>query len=187
MSGSRGSGTELATQLGEALEPVVAHAGLFLEDVAVVGSPARRVVRVTVDLADGPGGVGSDLLSDVSHAVSAKLDELEHLIDGAYLLEVSTPGVSRPLTQARHFRRAQARLVTLSTAEGEIVGRLTSATADDVTLVVGEGTKAQRTEVIPLASISQGRVEVELNRVADLPQPDDAAPGADDDADDDDN
>src|SRR5699024_10468537 len=104
----------LDAQVEELLEPVVAGAGLHLEGVQVSGASRRRLVRVTVDLPDGPGGVGSDLLAEVSRAVSSRLDEAEDLLAGSYLLEVSTPGVSRPLQTARHFRRAQGRLVTRS-------------------------------------------------------------------------
>src|SRR5690606_18307302 len=98
---------DLAARLREVLDPVVAASDLYLEGVEVTGPARRRLVRVTVDLPDGPGGVGSDRLGDVSHAVSEALDGVHDALEGSYLLEVTTPGVSRPLTEARHFRRAE--------------------------------------------------------------------------------
>ncbi|TDE88300.1 ribosome maturation factor RimP [Occultella glacieicola] len=165
MSRSQGPGADVGALLFEALEPVVAGGGLFLEDVSVVGSSARRVVQVTVDLADGPGGVGSDLLADVSRAVSARLDEVEDLIDGTYLLEVSTPGVSRPLTEPRHFRRAVGRLVTLTTSGGTLAGRIRAVEADGIVLEPGEDRPEAVT--VPLTDVVRGTVEVDFRRVDD--------------------
>lgn len=160
-------GSELQAHLHEVLAPVVTGSGLFLEGVEVSGPARKRLVRVTVDLADGPGGVGSDQLGDVSKAVSAALDEHDDALEGAYLLEVTTPGVSRPLTDARHFRRAVGRLVTIQTTDGEVVGRVTAVDADDVHLLQEQRKGAPTERAVPLASITRGRVEIELRRAED--------------------
>src|SRR5690625_1686792 len=97
--------SDIATALLEALSPVVAAHELYLESVDLTGPPNRATLRVVVDLRDGPGGVSSDALDEVSRAVSARLDEIEEVPGGSYVLEVTTPGVSRPLTEPRHFRR----------------------------------------------------------------------------------
>lgn len=160
-------GSDLQAQLQEVLAPVVTGNGLFLEAVEVSGPARKRLVRVTVDLPDGPGGVSSDQLGDISKAVSAALDEVDDALEGAYLLEVTTPGVSRPLTEARHFRRAVGRLVTVQTDEGEVTGRVTSVDADEVHLTQ-EQRKGAPTEVaVPLRGITSGRVQVELRRAED--------------------
>lgn len=145
------------TQVRALLEDVVAASGLVLEDVGIRSAGGRRLVRVTVDLPDGPGGVGSDALAQVSRAVSAALDDADP-VSGPYLLEVSTPGTDRPLTQPRHYRRAVGRLVDLRTTTGErLHGRLAGADADAVVLNVRHGERR-----VPFADLAEGRVRVEL-------------------------
>jgi ribosome maturation factor RimP len=122
---------------------------------------------VTVDLPDGPGGVGSDQLGEVSHQVSSALDDVDDVLEGAYLLEVSTPGVSRPLTEARHFRRAQGRLVTVQTSDGAVTGRVLDVDADALRLELQDRRRGTTTRTVPLAGISAGHVEVELRRSSD--------------------
>lgn len=159
--------SDLQAQLHEVLAPVVSSGGLFLEGVEVSGPARKRLVRVTVDLPDGPGGVSSDQLGDVSKAVSTALDDVDDALEGAYLLEVTTPGVSRPLTDARHFRRATGRLVTVQTTDGEATGRVIAVDADAVHLAVEQRKGAPTERAVPLASITRGRVEVELRRTED--------------------
>ncbi|WP_147916524.1 ribosome maturation factor RimP [Ruania zhangjianzhongii] len=152
----------LSAQVEEILEPVVDTAGLYLEGVRVSGASSRRLVRVTVDLPDGPGGVSSDQLADVSRAVSGRLDDAEDLLTGSYLLEVSTPGVSRRLENARHFRRAQGRLVTITTKSGTSSGRVREVTESEVVLAQESGSVS-----VPLSEVVRGRIDVELKPVDD--------------------
>ncbi len=157
-------GSELADQLRGTLEKVVGDAGLFLEGIEVSGPARKRVVKVVIDLPDGPGGVDSDTLGRVSHAVSEALDDVDDALEGAYLLEVTTPGVSRPLTEARHFRRAQGRLVTIRTGGGEVSGRVAAVDADAVHLVEERRKGGPLEHAVPLRTITSGRIEVELRR-----------------------
>lgn len=124
-------GTKSSERLREILEPAVSATGLMLEEVAESQAGRRTVVLVTVDLPDGPGGVTSDQMSAATRAVSEALDAADP-IPGPYTLEVSTPGVDRPLTTPRHFRRALGRLVEIGTAGGMRKGRLEDVTAEDV-------------------------------------------------------
>lgn len=160
-------GSDIAARLHEVLAPVVAGSGLYLEHVDVSGPARKRLVRVTVDLPDGPGGVDSDQIGEVSRVVSDALDEVDDALEGAYLLEVSTPGVARPLTEARHFRRAQGRLVTVATAEGNLTGRVVTVEGDVVQLDDESGKGGPKRHEVPLASITKGRIEVELRRAAE--------------------
>ncbi|ACQ80742.1 protein of unknown function DUF150 [Beutenbergia cavernae DSM 12333] len=153
--------TALLGRLRDLLEPVAAGCGLHLEDVAVSPAGRRRRVRVTLDLADGPGALGSNDLADASRAVSAALDDAD-VVTGPYVLEVSTPGTDRPLTQPRHFRRAQGRLVTLTLAAGtHVSGRLLSADDDGIHV----RTDAGATTTFAYADVATGRVEVELRHL----------------------
>ncbi|GAA1872583.1 ribosome maturation factor RimP [Myceligenerans crystallogenes] len=161
-------------------EPVAGDHGLYLEEVRVTRAGNRSVVRITLDLPeDRVGSLDSDTLGEASRAISAALDDAD-AVAGAYTLEISTPGVSRPLTTARHFRRARTRLVTLALADGGTAsGRLTDvrgtgATGDDdaVVLVLDDARE------IPLGSVARGSVEVELKRADDAAFDDDDAADA---------
>lgn len=139
------------------LSPVVAATGHDLEDLAVTPAGRRRVVRMVVDK---DGGTSLDDVAEVSRAVSDALDDIDvrepALLGGAYVLEVSSPGVERPLTQARHWQRNVGRLVTAHLSDGTTTtGRLALVDASQV--VVGE-------RRIPLAAVVRGQVQVEFSR-----------------------
>lgn len=112
-------------RLVAALAPVVSGAGYDLEDVELSGPGRRTVVRLVIDR---DGGFGLDDVADLSRDVSAMLDDQDDLLPGAYLLEVSSPGVDRPLTLPRHWRRNVDRLVVVRLTGGEsLTGRIQSA------------------------------------------------------------
>ena len=102
----------------EAAEQVATGAGFDLEDFAVVAAGRRRIVRVVVD---SDAGLGLDAAADLSRLLSARFDELDEAAGGtapAYTLEVTSPGLGRPLTEPRHFRRAGGRLLSVTLADG---------------------------------------------------------------------
>lgn len=151
-----------ADEVRRVVGPVVEAAGLHLEDVTASQAGNRSVVRITVDLhEDALGSLDSDTLGEVSRGISAALDG-DDVVGGAYTLEISTPGTSRPLTELRHFKRARTRLVTLRLTDGRTVeGRLleVEGAGEDAELVLDDGTR------VPVGSVAKGRVEVELRRL----------------------
>ncbi|WP_308121937.1 ribosome maturation factor RimP [Actinotalea ferrariae] len=149
----------------EAVEPAVTAAGLHLEDVAVAPAGRRTVVRVVLDLdEDAVGSLDLDTVGEVSRTISAALDAADP-VRGEYVLEVSSPGTDRPLTELRHFRRARTRLVRLALHDGStLTGRLVEAEPDRYVLDPTPDGVAERTAVEP-ARVARGRVEVELNRL----------------------
>ncbi|MEV0403671.1 ribosome maturation factor RimP [Actinoallomurus sp. NPDC050550] len=168
-AGRSGSGHETRAALMRLLEPVIAGAGFDLEDVIVTPAGKRRQVRVIVD---ADGGVSLDGVADVSQEISHVLDESDAMGSGSYVLEVTSPGVDRPLTQPRHWRRAAGRLVRATLTEGgEITGRVTSA--DDTAVVLDSDGREHR---LGYAELTRGRVQVEFNRRGD----DDGAAGDED-------
>ncbi|MBT2213816.1 ribosome maturation factor RimP [Actinomadura sp. NEAU-AAG7] len=116
------------------LAPAVAEAGFDLEEVDVRPAGRRRLVKVVVD---GDDGVGLDDIALISEAASALLDASEVMGASPYVLEVTSPGVDRPLTEPRHWRRAVGRLVAVPLAEGgEIEGRVVAADEEAVEIDV---------------------------------------------------
>jgi len=143
-------------QLVAALAPVVSNAGYDLEDLEIAGVGRRTVLRVVVDR---DGGFGLDDVADLSRDVSAVLDD-DDVLPGSYVLEVSSPGVDRPLTLPRHWRRNVDRLVLVQLTEGDAVtGRVVSASETAAVLDVDGETRD-----IPYAEITSAKVQVELRR-----------------------
>lgn len=128
----------LARSLTDLLAPVVADTGLHLEGVETTRAGKYSVVRVFVDLDDGPGDLDLDALGPVTAAVSQALDVADP-VKGRYTLEVSTPGAERELTTLRHFRRAVGHSVRVRTADEELIGVVTAADDDSLTDERGGG------------------------------------------------
>lgn len=147
-------------RIAELLRPVLAEAGLDLEAVEVTPAGRRRLLRVVVDSDDG---VDLDIVGTVSQEVSAALDAADAMGKAPYVLEVTSPGVDRPLTLPRHWRRSRGRLVQAPlTGGGEVVGRVRDADDTGVTLEV-DG----RDRVYEYSDLGRGKVQVEFRREAD--------------------
>ncbi|MGF1648743.1 MAG: ribosome maturation factor RimP [Kineosporiaceae bacterium] len=158
----------VADRLARLLDPVVAEAGLVVEGVTVSSAGRRRVVRVVVDLpVDRLGSADLDSVADASRRVGRALDGLDgtaeagELLGAApYALEVSTPGVDRPLTERRHWLRARTRSVRVHRTDGSVAsGRLVAV--DDDGVVLDEAGAERRTA---WSEVARGRVEVEFRR-----------------------
>jgi ribosome maturation factor RimP len=146
---------EARHELVELLAPVVESNGYDFEDVSVAQAGRRRLVRVIVD---ADGGVDLDGVARVSRAVSDVLDDRAGF-DGPYVLEVSSPGVDRPLREPRHWRRAVGRLVKVDVDGQSVTGRVSSTNADGVGLDI-DG----RRRDVPWSALGPGKIQVEFNR-----------------------
>jgi len=154
------------------IEPVVVAAGYDLEELVVTPAGRRSVVRVVVDRDQG---VTLDDIAEVSRAVSEVLDQND---DGMgrtpYVLEVTSPGVDRPLTEQRHWRRNTGRLVTVVVGPvghtAEVTGRVTAVDQAGVTLAVeaqgkpGAKKRPPTPRQVPWSELGKGRVQVEFGR-----------------------
>lgn len=149
-----------SAQVTTLVSPVVEDHGLEVDRIEVVAAGKRQLVRIFLD-GDGPEGRGPSLdqIADATRSISNAMDEADLTRGRAYVLEVSSRGVGRPLTEAKHFRRNQGRLVALSTAEGELLGRITTVGDDSVELDIDGAVRH-----VPLAAISKALVQVEMNR-----------------------
>jgi ribosome maturation factor RimP len=136
----------------------VEAAGFDLESVDVENAGKRRVVRVVVD---SDHGVTLDAAADLSRLISDALDETEVMASSPYVLEVTSQGVDRPLTELRHWRRALNRLVEVTRVDGsKVQGRVADVQAGHVTL---ESANADTTE-ISFDEIARAVVQVEFSR-----------------------
>ncbi|MEO3779981.1 ribosome maturation factor RimP [Micromonospora sp. B11E3] len=177
IGGPRGDLSARRARLHAVIEPVVNQIGYDLEDLSVSRAGRRHVVRVIVD---ADGGINLDAVADVSRAVSAALDAAEEsggdILAGEYQLEVSSPGVDRPLTLPRHWRRNVGRLVKVTTraalpgpraeqatGDRQVTGRVVAADGERVTLETESG-RAEWT----YAELGPGRVQVEFHRLDEL-------------------
>jgi len=139
------------------LAPVVEAQGLDLEDVVVTQAGKRRQLRVVVDQ---DGGISLDTVAAVSTAVAAQLDDSDTMGGSPYVLEVTSPGVDRPLTAPRHWRRNRTRLVKVATAEATALeGRLVEVDDDGIG-VESDGVVTR----LAWDRVASGRVQVEFNR-----------------------
>ncbi|WP_328874154.1 ribosome maturation factor RimP [Streptomyces sp. NBC_00287] len=155
--------TTQSERLRELLEPLVSSQGLDLEEIAVDSVGRKRVLRVVVD---SDTGADLDQIADVSRALSAKLDETSVMGEGAYDLEVGTPGAERELTEHRHYTRAVDRLVKFQLTEGgDLVARILTVDDDGVDLEV-PGVKGRKatTRRLAFGDIAKARVQVEFSR-----------------------
>lgn len=153
------TGLPSQTQVIELLGGEFARAGLEIEDVVI--DTRTRPPRILV-IADGDNGLDLDTAATLSRSASALLDGMDTL-DDHYVLEVSSPGVDRPLTGAKHFRRARGRKVDVVLSDGStLTGRVGETTDDAVALVVRAG-RDWAVREIPLGDIAKAVVQVEFS------------------------
>lgn len=162
-------------QIRATIEPALASLGLVIEDLAVNQAGKRRMVRVLVDsdiagldVTDATSAVPPLSLDDIAaatRAVSSRLDDSDVMGSMPYVLEVSSPGVGRPLRSRGDFRRQVGRLVDIAHDDGSVTGRLIEVRADRLVLQVPATKKAAGHELtLALDSVHQGTVQVEFTR-----------------------
>lgn len=161
----------------QALEQIVAAAvepeGFVVEQAAVTGASEVPTVEVIVDRAEGTDGVDIEAVARLSQIVSAALDAHGESVPGVgtgeYLLEVTSAGVARPLTERRHWRRNVGRLVEVSVGgAAPITARVLEVGADEVELAEhrpgakkGMPAKTLPAVRVPFTQLGTGTVQVE--------------------------
>ena len=144
-------------RLAEALTGPLDALGLDLEAVDLTSAGKRRVLRVAIDK---DGGVTMDDIADATREVSRLLDDTDVMGAQPYTLEVSSPGVDRPLTLPRHWRRNARRLVKVTLREGDpVIGRITASDDEGAVLDV-EGDERR----IEYADVRKAKVQIEFKK-----------------------
>jgi len=151
----------ITDQIAALVTPAVQAQGFFLEDVHLVSPGKHRIVTCIVD---GETALNLDQITSVSRVISELLDEAPFMGETPFTLEVTSPGVDRPLTKPRHFVKNHDRLLKVVKNDGDVItGRITTSSELDVTLLVE--TKKESSEiVVAYADIKRATVEIEFNR-----------------------
>jgi ribosome maturation factor RimP len=155
----RSAGLPSQKQVIELLDREFARAGYEIEDVVI--DTAARPPRITI-IADGDNPLDLDSIATLSRSASDLLDRLDA---PAYVLEVTSRGVDRPLTTEKHYRRARGRKVELTLSDGsQLTGRLGEIRDGTVRLVVREGKRPNFSiRELPVDGITKAVVQVEFS------------------------
>jgi ribosome maturation factor RimP len=154
----------LKDQLIELLTPAVLEAGFYLEDIHIATPGSHRIVTCIVD---SDSSLNLDQVTSVSRVISELLDVAPFMGETPFTLEVTSPGVDRPLVLPRHFAKNYDRLLKVIRLDGsEVIGRIASNTDESVTLTVVTK-KESHEEVVQLSDIKRALVEIEFSRKDD--------------------
>ena len=150
----------LKDSIADAIRPAVEKAGFFLEDVFTSNPGNHRIVTCMID---GLAPLSLDEVTVVSREISTILDE-SPLLTEAFTLEVTSPGIERPLTLPRHWTKNLTRIVkTTLNDDTEVSGRLTDF--DEVRAILIENVKGRmKTHEVAFTDIKRAHVEIEFNR-----------------------
>lgn len=156
---------DITDRLAGLLAGPIEALGLDLEAVDLSRAGKRSVLRVAVDK---DGGVDLDDIAAATSEVSRVLDDSDAMGNSPYTLEVSSPGVDRPLTHPRHWRRNTSRLVKATLADGgEVTGRIVAADDEGADLDV-DGARRR----LGYADVAKARIQIEFKRPAAASQED---------------
>jgi ribosome maturation factor RimP len=162
-----------ADRVRPVLQEALEASALVVEDVSVTPAGRRRVVRVLLDrdlgdvdeVTEPTAPLSLDEVADATRLVGDALDASDVMGEQPYTLEVSSPGVGRPLTEPRHFQRNVGRLLTVRHGSGEVTGRVVGADRTAVTLEVPATAKdPSRTETLSYGDVERAAVLVEFAR-----------------------
>ncbi len=150
---------ELAGKIRELIEPAIDSMGAELDDMELGRMKGKILLRVYIEK---QGGVSIGDCERVSREIATVLD-VEDPFPGAYVLEVSSPGLDRPLRKPRDFIRFSGKKIRVVTNEPVdkqtfFVGKIENATDEDVMLVLQKDRKI----TISYNNISKARLEVEV-------------------------
>ena len=142
-------------QILQILEPIAKNLGLDLEDVEIKSAGKNSIVQVFVDK---DGGINLDEVAQISNQISEVLDQREVLGEKPYTLDVGSPGVDRPLTKPRHWRRNNGRLVKVNFGSNSEIGRIIESDEEQVVLEV-----KGKSRTLIFEKIDKAFIQVEFN------------------------
>ena len=136
------------------ITPAIESLGFYIEDITITSAGKRSMLTVIVD---GDTHLSLDQVTVATKAISEIVENLPTLGNNPFTLEVTSPGLDRPLTKPRHWRKNQDRLIKIVLNDGkEITGRIKDSTEADVT--VDE-------QNVKFADIKRATLEIEFKQV----------------------
>ena len=155
----------LSEKITELVQPAVASAGFFLEDVHVLSPGSHRIITCIVD---GQTPLNLDQVTSVSRNISELLDTADFMGETAFTLEVTSPGVDRPLTLPRHWQKNLKRLVKVVNLDGSVVSGRISAVEESHVILIEDIKGKSKEHTVAFADVKRATVEIEFNRKGDL-------------------
>ena len=155
----------LSEKITELVQPAVESAGLFLEDVHVLSPGSHRIITCIVD---GQTPLNLDQVTSVSRNISELLDTADFMGETAFTLEVTSPGVDRPLTLPRHWQKNLKRLVKVVNLDGSVVSGRISAVEESHVILIEDIKGKSKEHTVAFADVKRATVEIEFNRKGDL-------------------
>lgn len=148
----------LLERIEKLARPVIDSEGMELVDLEFKREGKNWYLRLFIDK---PGGINLDDCQNISHQV-AELFDIEEVITHRYILEVSSPGLTRSLKRAEDYQRFAGRLIKLTTltpikGRRKFIGQLKGLDGETVKLEMNNG----ETIFIPLSAITKAHLEVE--------------------------
>lgn len=135
------------------ITPAIESLGFYIEDITITSAGKRSMLTVIVD---GDTHLSLDQVTVATKAISEIVENLSTLGNNPFTLEVTSPGLDRPLTKPRHWRKNQDRLIKILLNDGkEVTGRIKESTESSVT--VDE-------QVINFADIKRATLEIEFKK-----------------------
>ena len=141
-------------QVAAVITPAIEGLGFYVEDISITSAGRRSMLTVIVD---GDTHLSLDQVTVATKAISEIVENLPTLGNNPFTLEVTSPGLDRPLTKPRHWRKNKDRLIKIVFNDGkEVTGRIKDSTESDVT--VDE-------QNIKFADIKRATLEIEFKQV----------------------
>jgi len=141
-------------EISAAITPALSDLGFYLEDITITSAGRRSMLTVIVD---GDTHLSLDQVTVATKAVSEIVENIQSLGQAPFTLEVTSPGLDRPLTKPRHWRKNIDRLVKIVLLDGkEVKGRVKDAT--EISATVDE-------QVVKFSDIKRATLEIEFKQV----------------------
>jgi len=141
-------------EISAAITPALSDLGFYLEDITITSAGRRSMLTVIVD---GDTHLSLDQVTVATKAISEIVEKIQSLGQAPFTLEVTSPGLDRPLTKPRHWRKNIDRLVKIVLLDGkEIKGRVKDAT--EISATIDE-------QVIKFSDIKRATLEIEFKQV----------------------
>ena len=141
------------TDVASAIVPIIEADGNYLEEVKIVNAGKRKLITVIVD---GDSYLNLDQVASISRSISETLENLPALGDGAFTLEVTSPGIDRPLTLPRHWKKNIGKLVKVELNDGtQVEGRIAEINGEKISL---------EDSIIEIKNIKKAHLQIEFKK-----------------------